>query len=144
MRRGAGQGGAERGRAAQSGAERGMAEQSAPAAGPVPTFSPPTRSPTLPGAPSQPAANVPSNHKWRSGGKSVLRDVVEWLRSLRYTCWLMSPAHLIPLGGRWWAEEYEFFSWSNVVCSRTGESDGALLLGWWNERVLFPFDCEGP
>ena len=134
-----GQSGAWRSRAGHGGAERTRRRSGADLFPADPLTHSPWRS-----LPARRQCTLPSNHKWRSGGKSVLRDVVEWLRSLRYTCWLMSPAHLIPLGGRWWAEEYEFFSWSNVVCSRTGESDGALLLGWWNERVLFPFDCEGP
>jgi len=83
------------------------------------------------------------NHKWRSDpDKATLHDVVERLRDVGYLCWLMTPAHLLPLSGRWWMEEYEFWGWSNVVCSRSGQSDGALLLSWWNERVVMPFGCE--
>lgn len=81
--------------------------------------------------------------KWKSDPDGAsLRGVVEDLRKAGYMCWLMTPTHLIPLSGRWWAPEYEFYDWSNAVCARSGESDGALLVGWWNQRVSMPFGCE--
>jgi len=83
------------------------------------------------------------NHKWRSDpDKGTLRDAVERLRGFGYFCWLMTPEHLLPLSGRWWDDAYEIWAWSNAVCARSGESDGALLLSWWQERLLHPFGCE--
>jgi len=83
------------------------------------------------------------NHKWKSDpDKATLEAVVERLRDVGYDCFLMTPTHLLPLSGRWWMQEYEFWGWSNVVCARSGQSDGALLLNWWNERVVMPFGCE--
>jgi FkbM family methyltransferase len=83
------------------------------------------------------------NSKWKSDPSGAsLRGVIEDLRKVGYLCWLMTPTHLIPLSGRWWVPEYEIWAWSNVVCARSGQSDGALLVGWWNEQLIMPFGCE--
>jgi hypothetical protein len=52
------------------------------------------------------------NWKWKSDpDKATLHNVVEQLSGFGYNCWLMETSHLLPLSGRWWSAEYEFFNW---------------------------------
>jgi FkbM family methyltransferase len=59
------------------------------------------------------------NWKWKSDpGKATLHNVVEQLSGFGYNCWLMETSHLLPLSGRWWSAEYEFFNWRGPRAAR--------------------------
>lgn len=80
------------------------------------------------------------NSKWKVGA-DTLHNAVAWLRGFSYFCWLMTSSHLIPLTGDWWDPAYEMWTWSNIVCALEHSVDSALLLGYFNERLVHPFGC---
>lgn len=80
------------------------------------------------------------NSKWKVGA-DTLHNSVAWLRGFSYFCWLMTSSHLIPLTGDWWDPAYEMWTWSNIVCALEHSVDSALLLGYFNERLVHPFGC---
>ena len=75
---------------------------------------------------------------------TTLNNTVQWLAEKLQgglLCWLITQAHLIPLTGHFWSDEYECWSFSNVICAQADSPDAAILTGWWNARLRQPFGC---
>ena len=73
------------------------------------------------------------NASWRATDVS-LKDIVEWLYSLRYHCFLIMPVSgLIPLYRQFWSEFYETWRWSNVFCGRESDQDVTAMFSFMSE-----------
>jgi len=53
----------------------------------------------------------------------TLREATQFLASVGYECWLISPQHFIPLSGDAWHDSYEFWRHSNFVCAQRCDAD---------------------
>jgi FkbM family methyltransferase len=57
--------------------------------------------------------------KWKDAEPVIeLYETQLLLESLDFSCFLVSPSHLIPITGMWWDLSYEIYNWANVVCFR--------------------------
>jgi hypothetical protein len=75
-------------------------------------------------------------NQWGPGpGQVALEAVVHKLDRAGFDCYLEFGAHLVALTGTCWAEAYEFFQWSNVLCVRRGDvwADAAAGLAVWKD-----------
>lgn len=57
-----------------------------------------------------------------------LRSTTQFLWTLNYECWLLSPQHFMPLWGDYWDDVYEFWTHSNFVCARACDADMRRLV----------------
>lgn len=82
------------------------------------------------------------NSKWNYPGGDSLAGITKWMEQLRYVCYWITPDGFVPLSGKYWHSSYEFWTWSNVLCTREGDVQGDALVSYYNTiKQTLPIAC---